>query len=177
MTLHIKNMVCPRCVMVVTDILNRHALSPLSVAIGTAETAVAPTDEQLRALAADLQSVGFELVRDEGAQLVVRVKSAITEAIEHPQAVRTTLSAFIAERLGMDYTALSRAFSAAEGQTIESYAVNARIDRARMMMDSGETSVKELAFRLGYSSVAHFSRQFKQTAGITPTEYLARKRG
>ena len=43
------------------------------------------------------------------------------------------------------------------------------------MMDSGETSVKELAFALGYSSVAHFSRQFKQVTGITPTEYLAQK--
>ncbi len=144
--------------------------------IGKAETAETPTAETLELLAADLQRVGFELVRDEGAQLVVGIKSAVCEAIMNPQLITSTLSAFIAERLGADYTSLSRAFSSAEGQTIESYAVKARIERAQLMMDSGTTSVKELAFTLGYSSVAHFSRQFKQTAGITPTEYLERKR-
>lgn len=176
MLLHIKNMVCPRCVMVVTDILQRRSLTPLSVSIGRAETAETLSEAQLQALAADLQAVGFELVRDAASQLVLRIKSAIAEAVDRPQVVTATLSAFIAERLAMDYPTLSRTFSSAEGQTIESYAVAARIERAQRMMDSGETSVKVLAFALGYSSVAHFSRQFKQVAGITPTDYLAQKR-
>ena len=176
MLLHIKNMVCPRCVMVVTDILLRRSLTPLSVSIGNAETAEELSEAQLQELAADLRAVGFELVRNAASQLVVRIKSAIAEAVNRPQAVGSTLSAFIAERLGADYPTLSRTFSAAEGQTIESYAVGARIERARRMMDSGETSVKELAFALGYSSVAHFSRQFKQVTGITPTAYLQKPR-
>lgn len=175
MLLHIKNMVCPRCVMVVTDILQRRSLTPLSVSIGSAETAETLSEAQLQALSADLQAVGFELVRDSASQIVLRIKSTIIEAVDRPQIVPSTLSAFIAERLGADYPTLSRTFSAAEGQTIESYAVGARIERAQRMMDSGETSVKELAFALGYSSVAHFSRQFKQVTGITPTEYLAQK--
>ena len=112
MLLHIKNMVCPRCVMVVTDILQRRSLTPLSVSIGSAETAETLSEAQLQALSADLQAVGFELVRDSASQIVLRIKSAIIEAVDRPQVVTSTLSAFIAERLGADYPTLSRTFSA-----------------------------------------------------------------
>ncbi|WGW12858.1 helix-turn-helix domain-containing protein [Saxibacter everestensis] len=37
-----------------------------------------------------------------------------------------------------------------------------------------ETTLTELAFRLGYADQAHFSRDFKSTIGIGPREYLRR---
>ena len=39
--------------------------------------------------------------------------------------------------------------------------------------DYGQLTVSEIAYRTGYSSVAHLSRQFKQVTGLTPSQYRA----
>lgn len=46
-----------------------------------------------------------------------------------------------------------------------------KIERAKILIREEQTSFSEVAERLGYCSVHYFSRQFKKTAGMTPTEY------
>jgi AraC-like DNA-binding protein len=50
-----------------------------------------------------------------------------------------------------------------------------RIRLAQEYLLYGSMSVAEVAYRCGYRSVEHFSRQFKQQTGLAPREY--RKRG
>lgn len=44
MILHIKNMVCPRCIMAVTSTLSQLGLTPDSVSLGEAHIAETPTN-------------------------------------------------------------------------------------------------------------------------------------
>ncbi|WP_193556211.1 helix-turn-helix domain-containing protein [Paenibacillus ginsengarvi] len=46
-----------------------------------------------------------------------------------------------------------------------------KIEQAKLTIREERTSFSEIAERLGYYSVHHFSRQFKQATGMTPTEY------
>lgn len=51
--------------------------------------------------------------------------------------------------------------------------IHARIDRARRLLRDTDISIHALAEQLGYGNVTHFCRQFKQCAGVTPSQYRA----
>ena len=46
-----------------------------------------------------------------------------------------------------------------------------RIERAKTMLEQG-MNVTQTAEALGYTNVYHFSRQFKQTAGVSPAQFM-----
>lgn len=49
--------------------------------------------------------------------------------------------------------------------------IQARIDAAKSALTGSDISVARLAERLGYASVTHFSRQFRQRTGVSPRTY------
>ena len=62
MKLLIKNMVCPRCISAVKDILASEGLTVKSIRLGDAEIEEELTDEQRLSLARKLHDIGFELL-------------------------------------------------------------------------------------------------------------------
>ncbi|MBP1966541.1 AraC family transcriptional regulator [Paenibacillus aceris] len=59
-------------------------------------------------------------------------------------------------------------FKEVMGQTIESYMIEKRIERATYLLKLG-MNVSEVAEALGYRSIYFFSRQYKKVTGITPS--------
>ena len=77
----------------------------------------------------------------------------------------------LSDKLLKDYSYLSNLFSEVEGQTIEHYFIQLKIEKAKELLVYDEITIGEIAWRLGYSSVAHLSRQFKQVTGFTPSHF------
>ncbi|MFO7756790.1 MAG: AraC family transcriptional regulator [Bacteroidales bacterium] len=75
------------------------------------------------------------------------------------------------ENLGYDYTYLSNLFSEVKGTTLQQYIIVHRIEKAKELMLYDELNISEISYRLQYSSVAHFSNQFKKITGLTPSYY------
>ena len=48
-----------------------------------------------------------------------------------------------------------------------------KIDAAKQLIRDGQLNMTQIADRLGYSSLCSFSRQFKKTAAMSPSEYAA----
>ena len=48
-----------------------------------------------------------------------------------------------------------------------------KIDAAKQLIRDGHLNMTQIADRLGYSSLYYFSRQFKKTAAMSPSEYAA----
>ncbi|MDF2720741.1 MAG: AraC family transcriptional regulator [Paenibacillus sp.] len=46
-----------------------------------------------------------------------------------------------------------------------------KIEQAKVLIRQEKTSFSEIAERLGYCNLHHFSRRFKHSTGMTPTEY------
>jgi len=46
-----------------------------------------------------------------------------------------------------------------------------KIERTKELLAYDELTLTEISYRLGYSSVAHLSRQFKKVTGLTPTNF------
>jgi AraC-like DNA-binding protein len=58
-----------------------------------------------------------------------------------------------------------------EGITIEKYNINQKIEKVKELIIYDEMSLSEIAYKLGYSSVAHLSNQFKKFTGLTPSHF------
>lgn len=172
MKLTIKNMVCNHCVEAVRRTLADLGYDVQSVELGRAEIAGDKlTDERLRELSDSLQNVGFELITDPGKDLVESIKREVIAMVRSDEVPDAKPSDYLADRLHRDYRSMSRVFSDYEGRTIETYIILQKIERVKELLLDGQLTVSEIAYRTGYSSVAHLSRQFKSITGLTPTEF------
>lgn len=173
MKLHIKNMVCERCIMAVKTELTKLGLNPICITLGEVEIAnptltVAQSDELEKAL----NKLGFEILGNRKKQLAEKVKSLIIALIHtKEEPLKTNLSAYLSTALNMEYTAISAIFSEVEDNTIEKYYISQKIEKAKELLTYNEKSLSEIAFLLNYSSVAHLSAQFKKVTGQTPSAY------
>lgn len=173
-TLYIKNMVCDRCKAAVKQALSGVGLTPLSVELGTATVAETPDGAKLDEVRTALDKEGFELLEDRRKQTVDRIKSAIIELVHYRvDRPAVTLSAYLADRLGMEYSALSKFFSDETGLTVERYFILQRVERVKELIFYGEMSLSEIARKMDYSSVAYLSTQFKSVTGMTPSQFKA----
>jgi AraC-like DNA-binding protein len=64
-----------------------------------------------------------------------------------------------------------RLFLEATGKSIKQYLTLLRLDVAKQRLLSEDVSVSEIAFAVGFSDVRHFSTTFRQTVGVTPSEF------
>ena len=76
----------------------------------------------------------------------------------------------LAEEFHYDYNYLSNLFSSVEGITLEHYIIKQKIERVKELLLYDELNLSEISSKLGYSSVAHLSAQFKKITGLTPTD-------
>ena len=106
--------------------------------------------------------------RIHGDHLEGRRRACTNTGNEHD---KTKLSAYLSDKLHLDYNHLSQLFSSIEGLTIEQYFIHQRIEKAKELLVYDELSVTQIADRLGYSSVAHLCSQFKKTTGLTPSHF------
>lgn len=172
-TLHVKNMVCDRCIRIVREEMERIGLDVRSVKLG--EAVVASTREpDMDDVRSVLHANGFELIDDKKAKIIERVKTTIINLIHHSdpeKSPRMKTSALIAREVGYDYPYLSGLFSSVENITIEKYIILQRIERVKELIVYNELTLSEIAYKTGFSSVQHLSNQFKKNTGLTPSYF------
>lgn len=173
MRMNIRNMVCRHCVTALSDILDRLAIAHGEVGIGYAEIEEGElSPDSLKRLDTELAAAGFERVVSTDDLLVDKVKLAVLHHVRDQEECHYNLSACIEKHVGVAYDTLSRIFSQNEGCTIERYHIAQKVERVKELLGYKELTLAEIAFRTGYSSAAHLSRQFKSETGVTPTEYI-----
>ncbi len=130
------------------------------------------TDEDRLRIDKALKPYSISLIKKESENLVEGIKYAIEELLSSPTERTEKISAYLSEKLGYSYSSLSNRFSEETYTSIENFVILRRIEHAKSLMLHGGTSLTEIALKLDYSSVAHLSRQFKKTTGLTPTAFL-----
>lgn len=172
MHLFIKNMVCDRCILVVKQELEKLQIVPSFVILGEAAIPDDIAGEQLLQLKKNLAVVGFELLDDTRKKIIEKIKNIIIEQIHGSDADdKHNFSEILSKALHKDYSYLSALFSEVESITIEKYTINQKIERVKELLVYDELSLSEIAYKLGYSSVAHLSAQFKKVTGLTPSHF------
>lgn len=169
--LFIKNMVCPRCIMAVEQILSKLNISYKSVELGKVVLDEVISNEKEEQLVKELQTIGFEWIDEKKDRLTEQIKVAILKIIYDDIDLKVNLSDYLSDILHLDYTYISNQFSEAEGTTIEKFFIAQKIERVKELLAYNELSLSEISMRLNYSSVAHLSAQFKKVTGVTPSQY------
>ncbi len=172
--LYIKNMVCARCIKVVTEELENLGINIQHIKLGEVEIKENIEEIDIETLKKNLQKEGFELIEDSKEKLVEAIKTEIISVIQkykNEDLENIKFSHFLSEHFNKDYNYLTSLFSQKEGITIEKFIIFQKIEKAKELLRYGELTLSEIAFSLGYSSVQHLSRQFKKVTGLTASEF------
>ncbi len=172
--IYIKNMVCPRCIKAVRREIENLGYSVNKVELGEAEISQSSDEVNFEAVRKALENEGFELIEDAKGKLVDAIKTEIISVIQKYKSEnleKIVFSKYLSGQLGKDYFLLSSIFSKMEGITIEQFVILHKIEKAKELLRYGELTLSEIAYELGYSSVQHLSRQFKQITGMTASEF------
>jgi len=171
--LHIKNMVCNRCIKVVQDEISGLGFTIKTIELGEVIINEKLSESDLGKITKVLIENGFELIDDKKSQTINRIKTLIIEYIHHDREKpeHVNLSDFLAKEIGHDYSYLSNLFSSVEGITIEKYLINQKIEKVKELLVYDELTLSEISYQLGYSSVQHLSNQFKKITGLTPSHF------
>lgn len=179
MKLAIKNMVCDRCILVVKQQLRALNFDIKAIGLGWVEIKPEPDTEQLLTIASDFKVVGFELIDDYKSKLIEQIKNIIVETVQHSDMSQLNInfSTLLAEKLQKAYSYLSNLFSEEEDNTIEHYIIQQKVEKIKELMEYGNLNLNEIAYKMGYSSSAHLSTQFKKITGFAPSQYRPGKAG
>ncbi|GMQ32989.1 hypothetical protein Ataiwa_12610 [Algoriphagus taiwanensis] len=164
-------MVCPRCIEAVSEIFSGENLEA-KVELGKVRLEKSISEAQKEKLAQLLQNRGFELLESGKSALISQIKTGIIDLVHHQDnQLQKNLSSYLSQKLNQEYSGLSKLFSQVEGITIERYYTLQKIEKVKEFLFYDELSLSEIAFKMGYSSVAYLSAQFKKETGMTPSEF------
>lgn len=172
-TIHIKNMISHCCIRVIREEFEAVGIRVEEISLGKATISY---DEQeisydyIRTLLLDL---GMDLIVTRDSRLVGQIKLAVVELIHYMNNVDSIVrkSEYLVEKTGLSYSYLSRIFSSQEHITLEKFIILNKIERIKELIDQEELTLSEIAFIMDYNSVQYLSSQFKQSTGMTVSEY------
>ncbi|MCX4819783.1 AraC family transcriptional regulator [Streptomyces sp. NBC_01142] len=100
-----------------------------------------------------------------GARSAALAKQLLEERMEEPPSLER-----LAKELGTSPFALMRAFKAAYGMPPHTWLTDARVRRARHLLDAG-TAPAEAAVAVGFTDQPHLNRHFTRIVGVPPGAY------
>ncbi|MAU71796.1 MAG: hypothetical protein CML04_06830 [Pseudozobellia sp.] len=169
--LHIKNMVCDRCKLSVSQTLNSIGLEVDSIDLGmvgiihSGALDLALVDKKLR-------TTGFHLIAQKDEVQIELIKAALIDYVNlDREAEELNISDYLAQRMARDYSYLSKLFSKKEATSIEKYVIGLKLEKAKELIQMNELNFSEIAYSLGYKSSSHLAKQFKAVIGMSMTKY------
>ena len=166
-------MVCDRCIRSVQQLFERAGIAVGSIHLGVVQTRQDLDEPQIQQVKEALRAEGFEWMDNQKVKLVEQIRQQIIQLVQSGKMdeMKGNLSDYLSKALLKDYHYLSQLFSAIENTTIEQYFILQKIEKVKEWLAYDEYTISEIAFKMGYSSVAHLSGQFKKVTGFTPSQF------
>jgi transcriptional regulator GlxA family with amidase domain len=170
---------------------------PIFVRDGNVITSAGVTSGMDLALALVEEDLGHEVALEVARWLVVFVKrpggqAQFSSQLEAQMADREPLRELqewlpdhldqdlsvpaLAKRASMSERHFARAFREETGMTPAVYVESARVERARIFLDSGDLPVESIARQTGFGTVETMRRAFRRRVGVSPAGYRSRFR-
>lgn len=142
----------------------------------------------LSEIAATYQSISEYIDNvDLSVPMILDVNQTDTTAITHKYDIILELEKYIERNIGKDLTLtalaemmhfnasyLSRYYKKVTGRNLSKYIANARISRAKELLQSSDTNINDISLMLGFESASYFCATFKKATGFSPAEYRSK---
>jgi AraC family transcriptional regulator len=177
--IYIRNMVCRRCIWTVEQELVKLKMKAIQVALGEVVLSKKPSRTQMAAFGKQLEPLGFELIEDSRKIIIEKMKTLLIQKIQEGQLEEHfSIRKYLTPYLPKDYSGAARLFSEVESITVEHYFILQKMEKVKEWLAYDELTLSEIAWKLGYSNLAHLSAQFKKITGLTSSHFkkLASKR-
>ncbi len=99
-----------------------------------------------------------------------RFLQKIKEVIDHYLADETLSVELIASQMHIDKRTLHRKIKALTNQSTNVFIRNYRLRRAYQLIEADSDPIKNIAYEVGFNNVSYFTKCFKETFGILPSE-------
>ena len=107
-------------------------------------------------------------LNDEDTVRKIKVaKDLLIKNAENPPGLRE-----LAKMAGLNEFQLKVGFKEVYGNTVYGFLLDHKMDQARILLDTDQYQVSEVAYRIGYSNPSHFIAAFRKKFGLTPKKYL-----
>lgn len=138
----------------------------------------APSDDCIAHAAASLalQELLLLLARGQSDNITGSSTSQADHAVDrllqliHQNLDKPLRIAELADEVQLSQNYLARRFRQRMSQTIPGYILQARIDRARLLLSTTNFPVKQIAAQVGMPDPQHFNKQFRHLTGHCPTQ-------
>ncbi len=101
-------------------------------------------------------------------QFIEKVLNYINENIDNPELNVEIL----ASQLNLSRSQFYRKIKALTNQTATEFLRNVRLQKAKQIIEMGNTNVTEVCYKVGFASPSYFSKSFKKYFGVSPTEII-----
>ena len=108
---------------------------------------------------------------DDGPTADEQFMARLAKTIEEHMADEEFSVLALSRLMAMDRTVLYRRMQAATGMSPSAYIKSIRMGVARRLLKDTQLSLADIARRTGFHSVKYFSAAFKDSFGMTPSEY------
>ena len=108
-----------------------------------------------------------KLCNDTNMKFLQTITNIIYAELNNPE----LNSVFLADKMAMSISQLSRKINGITGYTTISYVLQLKLNKAKTMLEDDNTSITEVSDACGFYYVSYFSRAFKKEFGLSPSEY------
>ncbi|MCQ4086551.1 response regulator [Saccharibacillus sp. JS10] len=167
------------------DVDRLHAQQRVSERLWVASRVLAEMGVEIGTPTFSFQAQDYRQLRAETGIILDRIKQAYAEHLEKikPDTVRR-IKQYIAEHSHQDISLeaigekfelspfyISKLFKEQVGVNYIDFLTECRIEKAKKLMSDPTRSLKEITFEVGYHDPNYFSKVFKKTCEVSPTEY------
>ncbi|MBO5418660.1 MAG: response regulator [Bacteroidales bacterium] len=112
------------------------------------------------------------VITDKDEQLVKKIMEWLEANFSDPDVTVDQLATYV----GMGRTSMYNKIKGLTGKSPVEIIQEFRMERATHYLKSGQFSISETSYKVGFSDPGYFTRSFKKHFGITPAEYVRRNK-
>jgi AraC family transcriptional regulator len=116
-------------------------------------------------------TTGKPKLKQAGRRLTRQMLLRAVEYIQDQLGKELTVSS-VAEAVSMSPYYFTRLFKEATGKSPHQFIIEARVSKARHLLERGNISISEAAYEVGFVDQSHLTRHFKRAFGLPPKAFL-----